>query len=548
MRPRLVVRRARLITPRQNCLRSPCLRTFTYHTQLTTKSRPNLPFLAIPITNRAAARYFTTERKRWLKHEAKLAVRYTISFWGIVACVGVIVWFANEERMERLYPTPHEWRFMTRKFLRDANEAKAPSNGQINWAKALELSRGCVLRLEDAAFDGKDVVKLSDHVDPNAEIPGEFIACDLSATTEEWRRGYFEAIMLAAKASEHTDGWVRDTTRNVISPPEFVIGPSNPRPTPIPPGQPHAPREEDCEIAYPAADNFYMKILATKGFTARQKLEAALEYASFMEFKHRQEGTEALYNLALAEATQGMDMSVPPYDPKTFVLNEKAGPPSLNLLEAVTAIANSKARNGNISAALPIYLSLLKARRFLPNDPPRMPRTPAKRVPFYRQLLDLVSQPAYPDPPTDGTQAPWRSPEERCQEASLSLYIGEILFASASRDDGLSWTRDSVDMAEEQLRNMGPTVAKASKQTCRECLTAGLDNWGRMVIKLAKEEQERQEKGSKSNVFSFWSGSQRPDDRWTAEDAVVKERVRRTKELLEDVTPENEGVMAYFKA
>ena len=153
MRPRLVVRRARLITPRQISPRQPCLRTFTYNTQLTTKSRPNLPFLAIPITNRAAARYFTTERKRWLRHEAKLAVRYTVSFWGIVVCVGVILWFVNEERMERDYPTPHEWRFMTRKILRDANNGKDPKNGEVNWAMAMELSRGCVLRLEDPKYD-----------------------------------------------------------------------------------------------------------------------------------------------------------------------------------------------------------------------------------------------------------------------------------------------------------------------------------------------------------------------------------------------------------
>lgn len=548
MRPRLAIRRARLITPRQSLLRSPCLRTFTYHTQLTTKSRPNLPFLAIPITNRAAARYLSTERKRWLKHEAKLAVRYTASFWGIIFCAGVILWLVNEEGNERKYPTPHEWRFMTRKILRDANIGRDPKNGEVNWAMAMELSRGCVLRLEDPKFDGTDVAKLSDHIDPDADIPGEFIACDITAKSEEWRRGYFEAIMLAAKASEHTDGWVRDTTRNVISPPNFVIGPSNPRPTPIPAGQPHAPREEDCVIAYPSADSFYMKILATKGFTSRQRLEAALEYASFMEFKQREEGPEALYHIALAEATQGMDMTTPPYNPKTFVLDDKAGPPPLNILDTITAIANSKARSGNMSAALPIYLSLLKARRFLPNDPPKTQRTKRHTRSIYQQLVDYVSPPAYPPPPPDGTESPWRSPQEKCQEASLSLYIGEILFASSSRHDGLSWTRDSVDMSEEQLRGMGPTTAKADKQTCRECLSAGLENWSTMVAKLVREEEKRKEQGSQSGVFSFWSGAQANEGRWTAEDAVVKERTRRTKELLEDVTPAASTLMSYFKA
>ncbi|KAM5348842.1 hypothetical protein ACJ41O_008665 [Fusarium nematophilum] len=559
MRPRLVGRRVRLITPRQpsslrTTSRSPCLRTFTYHTQLTTKSRPNLPFLAIPIgsSNRGAfVRYFTTERRQWLKHEAKLAVRYTVSFWGLLACFGVIWFFVNEEALEREFPTPHEWGWMTRKFLRDANSSKAPKNGEVNWPWAFELSRGLVLRLEDAKVDGQDVEKLSDRVDPGAEIPGEFNPCDISAKSEEWRRGYFEAIMLAAKAAEHVDGWVRDLSRNIISPPEFVIGPSNPRPTPIPPGQPHAPREEDCEVAYPGADNFYMKILATKGFTPRQKLEAALEYASFMEFKDRPEGAEALHNLALAEASQGLDMvSNPPYDPKTFVLNEKAGSPSQNILDAITAIATHKARTGNINAALPIYLSLLKARRFLPNDPPAVSRPKPKASSVWSQLLESVSQPDYPPPPPDGTQPPWRSPQERCQEASLSLWIGEILFASSSKDDGLSWTRDSVDVAEEQLRNLDPlSDDRAAKQTCRECLSAGLDNWGRMVVKLAKDEERRREKAAtQSRVFSFWSGaSPTAEDRWTAEDAVVKERVRRTRELIEEITPGGPSLASLFK-
>ncbi|KAF5003502.1 hypothetical protein FDECE_9955 [Fusarium decemcellulare] len=570
MRPRLVARRVPLITPRQPTIRrlGPCLgssrwtrphagnsstarRTFTYHTQLTTKSRPNLPFLSIPISNRAVVRCFTTERKQWLKHEAKLAVRYTVSFWGLLACCGVIWFFINEEQLEREFPTPHEWGWMTRKFLRDANNSKEPKNGQVNWPWAFELARGLVLRLEDAKVDGQNVTKLSDRVDPEAEIPGEFNPCDISGKSEEWRRGYFEAIMLAAKASEHVDGWVRDLSRNIISPPEFVIGPSNPRPTPIPPGQPHAPREENCEVAYPSADNFYMKILATKGFSPRQKLEAALEYASFMEFKQRPEGAEALYNLALAEATQGLDMSNPPYNPKTFILNEKAGPPSQNILDAITAIATHKARTGNINAALPIYVSLLKARRYLPSDPPPAPRPKPKTRSIWGQLVETISQADYPPPPPDGTQPPWRSPEERCQEASLSLWIGEILFATSSKDDGLSWTRDSVDVAEEQLRNMNPLNAdKVAKKTCRECLSAGLDNWGRMVVKLAKEEDERREKAAnQTSVFSFWTGAPpTAGDRWTAEDVVVKERVRRTRELIEEITPGGVSLSSLFKA
>jgi hypothetical protein len=133
----------------------------------------------------------------------------------------------------------------------------------------------------------------------------------------------------------------------------------------------------------------------------------------------------------------------------------------------------------------------------------------------------------------------------------LSLWIGEILFSSSSKDDGLSWTRDSVDVAEEQLRNMDLLAAdKAAKKTCRECLSAGLNNWGKMVAKLAREEELRQEKAStQSGVFSFWSGTPaNAEDRWTAEDAVVKERVRRTRELIEDLTPAGPNLASLFKA
>ncbi|KAF5682151.1 major facilitator superfamily transporter [Fusarium circinatum] len=552
MRHRLVGRHVQVSTPRTPTLRTrlPCLRTFTHCTQLTTNSRPNLPFLAIPVTTNGV-RTFTTERRQWLKHEAKLAVRYTASFWGLLACFGVILFFVNEERLEQEYPTPHEWGWMTRKFLRDSNNSKAPKNGETNWPWSFELARGLVLRLEDPKVDGQGVTKLTDRVDPEAEIPGEFNPCDISDKSEEWRRGYFEAIMLAAKGAEHVDGWVRDLSRNIISPPEFVIGPSNPRPTPIPPGQPHAPREEDCEIAYPNADNFYMKILGTKGFTSRQKLEATLEYASYLEFKKQSEGAEALYHLALAEATQGVDMSQPPYNPKTFVLNEKAGLPSQNVLDAVTAMASFKARSGKVDAALPIYLSLLKARRYLPNDPHPTTQLKPKSHSVLDKVVKTFSQADYPPPPPDGTQPPWRSPHERCQEASLSLWIGEILFSTSSKDDGLSWTRDSVDVAEEQLRDMDLLTAdQAAKTTCRECLSAGLANWGKMVNKLAREEELQQAKAStQSSVFSFWSATPpSAEDRWTAEEAVVRERVRRTRELIEDLTPAGPNIASLFKA
>lgn len=551
MRPRLVARRGSPMSPSRFHPQFFSIRAFANQSKLTsTKARPSLPFLVIPKASPAIARSFTSERKRWFKHEAKLVARYTISLWGVAAAVLMIFFAVNEEVVEREFPTPHEWHYLTRKFLRDANNFRDPKNGEVNWARALELARGVVIRLEDPKLGGEGVVKLSDHEDATLEVPGEFNSCDISARSEEWRRGYFEAIMLAAKAAEHVDGWVRDLSRNIVSPPEFVLGPSNPRPKPIPPGNPHAPREEDCEIAYPSADNWYMKILATKGLTPRQKMDAALEYASFMEFKGRADGPEALYNLALAEATQGVEPSNMPYDPKTFILRDRAGQPSMNVLDALTAMATYKARKGDVSSALPIYVSLLKARRALSDTPARgAPPAKPKRVTMFQQVVNFFSPPEYPPPAPDGSLPPWRSPLERCQEASLNLYIGEILYATSSRDDGLAWTRDGVDVAEELLRGLGAGKHdKDARQTCRECLGTGLDNWSTMVSRLARAEEANKSGGSKSNVFSFWSGPVDSEGRWAAEEAVVQERVRRTKELMEDVALPVTGFTSFFKA
>ncbi|KFA80782.1 hypothetical protein S40288_04763 [Stachybotrys chartarum IBT 40288] len=526
------------------------LRTIALHTRSSsTNSRPSIPFLSVPSSKLAAVRHYTSQRSKWLRHEAKLAVRYILISWGIGAACLVIAFFVNEEMVEREFPTPHEWDMRTRKLLRDANWYRQPKDGHVVWPEVFQLSRNVIARLEDPKVGGEKIVKLPGPTGIPTELPGEFLPCDITAYSEEWRRGYFEALIQTAKAAEYVEGWVRDVTRKLASPPEFVIGPSNPRPKPIPPGNPPAPREENCEQAWPKPDNYYLKILATKGFNARQKMEAALQYASYNEYKQLPDGAQALYQLALAEATSEFDESRLPYDPKTHVLRDSAGLPSSNVLDALTALASFKARQGDVAAALPIYLSLLKARRSLPNDPPRIQLPKRRPLSVYRQVVDFFAPPEYPPPPPDGTQSPWRDPEERCQEAALDVYIGEILYTTASREEGLAWTRDGVDAAEEQLRKLGTSKAeKPTKETCRQCLITGLDNWSTMVARLAKEEARKREEGPKTKVFGLWNAPQEAADRWAAEKLVIEERIRRTQELTEDVEPPPIGLSSYFKA
>lgn len=528
-----------------------------------TRSRPTLSFLSSPSRTPSVRTYASERTRRWLRHEFRLLIRYAALSWVGALCVFVIIYFVNEEKLERAFPTPHEWTWVQRKYLRDAHKWTDPDfKPVINWGKSFELARNLCLIFEDVEKEGNKIPRLSEHENPHDEVSWEFIPHDVSSMSEEWTRGYFETMMLAAKGAEYLDGWMRDVSRNCVCAPEYVIGPSNPRPKPIPPGAPKAPREENCELAFPPADRFYMKILATRGFSPRQKMEAAFEYANFIQWKQRPEGAEALYNFALAEATQGMDQSQLPYDTKTLIFKDGVPPPSLNILDAITSIANYKARSGDVSGALPIYISLLKTRRSLPEEPPKgyyqQQARARKHDPWYRQAFNIFLPPDYPPPPSDGTQSPWRSPEERCHEASLNLYIGEILYANNSRDEGLAWTRDGVDVAEEQLRYLSQNPATASRavqavrETCRDCLKTGLDNWSVMVTRLANEETLRREKKAASgSAFSFWSSKETAlagEGRWDAEETVVKERLRRTQELVEDIRPPDEGILGWFKA
>ena len=481
-------------------------------------------------------------------------LRVTITFWGVVFAGTLIVWGLREERLEREYPTPHELPWLMRKGLRDAHKFMDPKHGSVRWSLAFQHSRLNIMKLEEwysaeKERNPKGVVKL----EPGSDYPeGPYCALNphnVSAMSEEWRHGYFETMMLAAKAAEHVDGWVVDPADNCACPPQYVVGPSNPRPLPMPPGAGKAPREEDCKVAFPPADRFYWKILNTEGLTQRQRTEAAIEFASFMDFKKEHDAAEMLYSTALLEASQGIDQANLPYDTKRLTIKDGCKPSS-NVLDALTAIANYKARSGKLQEALPVYLSLLKVRRGLSNDRPPLPKPNRQRQPVYQQMLNFLSPPDYPTPPTDGTEIPWRSPNELCQEASLSLYIGEILYASSSREDGVAWTRDGVDLAEEQLRRLEETKTnRATAQLGKECLKTGLDNWATMVARLAEKERERVETGQdKPGVVSFWSSPRPAESRWAAEEEVITERIRRTRELLDTAEAPTADFWALFKA
>ncbi|KAH8838565.1 hypothetical protein MCOR27_009146 [Pyricularia oryzae] len=588
-RARLILRR---LLPRARV--SPTLRPLPHRRAAGTMSiigRPQLPFLAPP-SPRQQTRYMGTGRRNWLVNEAYWTVYWCFVF-GTMSIFGWAIAFAvREEVREREHPTPHEWSFITRWMVREAMaERDVLDTIKPDWPYIFQRLRDAARRLEDGKVDGKNVNDMEMGQDP----PHPPESKDLSAKGEEWIRGYYEVLMAWCKAAEYVDGWVVDKTRGIVFAPEVVIGPSNPNRKPIPVGAASAPKEEDCELAFPERpDMLYQKVLGTKGFTPRQRMDAALAYATWLEFKGEQAAAGAMYEQAVGialDAAGQRDL----VDPEMWTLKDSALP-SANALRSLTAYAQFKARQGDTSSGLPMMVSILRARRSLPSVGAALeaertfkPRQITQEKWFAEKISDLTvsffSPPPYPPPPPDGTRPPARDAKERCEEAALHMHIGEIMYASSARarEEGLAWTREAVDTAEEQLHqiqgegaanknSMSITsvvfgtarrderdlisrrnvVSLDARTTCRECLAAGLDNWALMVRQLAAEEQRQKEKrgeepSSGGSWFGLWGRGGQQAGRWEAEEKVVEERMERAKKLLDDPDAPSVGPMSLFQ-
>lgn len=628
------------------------------------RARPQLPFLAVPTTTTKTAtpapRYFTTQRKRWLRYEALAFAKYTMYFWAAVGCVVLAQFVLQQEWMERMHPTPPEWSFMSRFRLRgalsemddsgsggsggDGDLAAVESGGAsmprvVDRVKVIQILLDLIKRLEDPRVDGgsglvgvMDVVEMGHSKGESGDEGAALImtddqAMDIRAKSEPWRRGYFEALLAAAAAAEHVDGWVRDRTRNIVCSPDVVVGPSNPDPRPLPPGASGAPREEDCEPCFPTPAELYLKLLHTRGLTPHQQITASLAFANYLEYKADHDAAAFVYGRAVLVAARGPPApeSVAPLcagedegpdlcsfftadvdkaDATAWILawtaeNHGAAlagggggaadsqfpspsvPISQNLLATLTAYATFKARTGDVVAALPIFISLLQARLSLPpskSTSSAMATADAMHSPatgIIHRLIAIASPPAYPPPPDDGFGPPLPGPRTRCEEAALRLHIGEILYASAesatstsswifssasakqqhAREEGIAWTREAVDIAEEQLHVLGAGTtsgdedsglpglpgqpgqpgqqqgvglqgaaffgfdapsdpASEGRATCRECLVAGLDNWSAMVAQLARDEQRRQQQQQQQRLASTAGGADSSGSWW----------------------------------
>ena len=499
--------------------------------------------------------------------------------------LGVMAFGLQNEVLERRFPSPPEWTMKSRILYRNANGKEYPgpnSTGVTDWTSVGNEYRKLLGRLEDPSIDGQGLRPML-HEEGDIYVDGLGKAgLDVSSKSEPWRRGYYACLIGVTKASENRDGWVSDTTRNIAFPPEVVIGPSNPRPKPVPYGTPPAPLEENCVPAFEPAETYYMKILTTQGFSTRQRLDAALAYADWLDFKGLISTAEEMYDWGLDIAIRALPVGVNDVsDIKSGVIDQKATYISSNVLLATTSLAFHHARRKNFAAALPVYLSVLRARKQLStcssqNEAKSRSReglSIAKILLFFRSM---IITPPYPPAPPTGDEIPLRTPAEVCEEAGVMAHIGEILFASSfasssakassntfrmslvssrsatgqleSQQSGLSWTRDAVDLAEATLTSAGRDDEE-TREKCSECLAVGMDNWSNMVAKLLKEErQAKARKQPKAGSSLLWGSSATVEEegRWERESQVVDQRLENVRRLLSRDADTKKGQGSYL--
>jgi len=465
------------------------------------------------------------------------------------------------ELVEREDPSPAEWRWFTRSAWRAAFIRLNPDYegyGLVDWVQVGREFRICKRNLEDPDMDGKGLKYIED-VEGGQDVtmvPGvERVGIDISDKSYAWKAGYFKVLMGSATAAEYLDDMVLDKTQRVVFPKEFVIGPSNPNPRPCPPGTSPAPLEENCERPYPPPETFYMRILAGKGFTTRQRLDAAIGYGNWLDIKQTPSAAAEFYEWAVdiaASAIPSADLAI---DTKTYILKEASSTQATsNLLRATTALATHYARNGNVASALPIFLSVLRARRSAPLDQSTSSlqhtndAAPSDGT-VYNFLRTFIRDSTYPVETTTGDEPLSRSAQPDCAEAELMLYIGEIMFATAGPtrpEDGIGWTKQAVELAQSGLaaakaNSNGGKKAAEAVQRCNDCLTTGVENWSKMVARLAEmEESSKDREGVTSAAgwkgwFGLSSGEElrSTTDRWVEEARVVEEL--RTRLIREEI-------------
>lgn len=493
----------------------PCPRQFSYRhpRQLLAahqgSPRPQLPFLypsGQHLTNGRLLRLFSISvtQKKFIKETAKLSVRYTILIFLATSCFSIASLGILSERQERAFPSPHEWSLITRFRFRRGKWWQVPENneeeGFPNWARVYSELQYALDRLEDPSKDGAGIL---DQEEGGILVPGIGKAgYDISAKSEEWRQGYYEVLTGMAQAAERLDGCVTDKWRRNVWSSEFVPSISNKRPKGMLPGMPEVPDAEHRKPAADAPEVFYMRIITSKGFTTYQRLSAALGYADWLAFKKLPDSAEEMYRWALDIAIAGVPTSDPStiIDSETGILSATAPKDAItpNLLYATTNLATFLTGDGRVASALPIFISCLRARLNADAAPVIRPTRNTNDSSLTGTILSLLAEPAYPPVPPSGDEPLLRMESDRCEEAALKTYIGEILFATAGsspkqRQQGLSWVRDGVSTS-KLAQSLDPMRADDTlRHKCEQCEEVGLESWGKIMTYLAAEAKEKRD-------------------------------------------------------
>jgi hypothetical protein len=387
--------------------------------------------------------------------------------------------------------------------------------GFPNWARVYSELQYALNRLENPNKDGAGVVEQEEG---GMLVPGVGKAgFDVSAKSDEWRQGYYEVLMGMATAAERLEGWVADKWRRNVWAPEFVASSTNKRPKAVLPGMPEVPDEEHRDPAAEPPEVFYLKIITSKGFTTYQRLSAALGYADWLSFKKLPDSAEEMYRWALDIAISGLPTpdATPAIDRETGILSATA-PKDLvtpNIVYATTNLATFLASQGRITSALPIFISLLRARLDAEEAPIIKTKPNKKDSSLTGTLLSLLAEPDYPPVPPSGDQPLLRKEDDRCEEAALKTYIGEILFATAGssttqRQQGLSWVRDGVSTS-KIAQTLDPIQGNdALRKKCEQCEEVGLESWGKIMTYLAAEAKEKRDSaksgGLQGLMWKIW--------------------------------------------
>lgn len=576
--------------------KSPPSRPFTHKPSLLLVarpiSRPQLPFLhpnsRTNIAQTQLGRFISTERKQRWKAQLWRQLRFHAYLWPSVLLATILLLGVQHTKLERDYPTPREWTFWSRWILRDAKYTEFGEGAKVqrvltNWEKAGYLYSEVIKRLESEKYDGQNLIESETR---GSSVDGqEITAFDISAKSEQWRRGYHEALMGAGRAAEHLDGMCkrRGQVRGRVYPRESIPGPGNPRPKPLPfdknKGHEKPPTADEVEDAFPPPEKFYLKILNTKGFDTRQRLEAALAYADWCDFKGLSDTADQAYRWAVDIAQSGVPGGVRDVvDVKSGVINkDKEDAVTENILKVCTALGVHHAKSGDVKHALPIFLSVLRARKGLPPTPlGQMESTTSGASnnkgqqqgvqgiwPYVYALKDLIIERPYPPPPPSGNERPFHTLKEACEEVGLMTYIGEILFATSEseREKGLSWTRDSVEAAEAVMWVMDERKEDDGRERCRECLETGLQNWkdmARQMSRLAAQREQELARGSGGNgpfgLAGLWGlgnakeleKARQEKLRWEEENMQIELRKEKTMPLTQPLQPVSRGLVSTY--